>query len=93
MTHATKAIYKILLSDFVKVSNISVDDVLYDEAQLNKSLDRIEQIDFHQEFDHGGVRIWAYNAGHVLGTGGARFVLLFAFESIYRYARFLTAVL
>lgn len=42
MTHATKAIYKLLLSDFVKVSKVSVEDMLYTEQDINKSMDRIE---------------------------------------------------
>ena len=34
MTHATKAIYKLLLSDYVKVSKVSVEDMLYDEQDI-----------------------------------------------------------
>lgn len=68
MTHPTKAIYKWLLSDYVRVSNISVDDMLYDEQDLIKSHERIEAIDFHQEIDVEGIRFTAYNAGHVLGA-------------------------
>lgn len=68
MTHATKAIYRWLLSDCIKVSNISTEHMLYTEADLQKSMDRIETINFHEERDVGGVRFWAYNAGHVLGA-------------------------
>lgn len=42
MTHATKAIYKLLLSDYVKVSKVSVEDMLYDEQDILRSMDRIE---------------------------------------------------
>lgn len=42
--------------------------MLYTEADLQKSMDRIETINFHEERDVGGVRFWAYNAGHVLGA-------------------------
>jgi Cft2 family RNA processing exonuclease len=42
MTHATKAIYKLLLQDYVKVSKVSVDDMLYDEQDIIRSLDKIE---------------------------------------------------
>ena len=42
MTHATKAIYKLLLQDYVKVSKVSVDDMLYDEQDILRSLDKIE---------------------------------------------------
>ncbi|KAK7309531.1 hypothetical protein RJT34_06333 [Clitoria ternatea] len=42
MTCATKAIYKLLLSDFVKVSKVFVEDMLYDEHDINRSMDKIE---------------------------------------------------
>jgi Cft2 family RNA processing exonuclease len=42
MTHATKAIYKLLLSDYVKVSKVSVEDMLYDESDIARSMDKIE---------------------------------------------------
>ena len=42
MTHATKAIYKLLLTDYVKVSKVSVEDMLFDEQDINRSMDRIE---------------------------------------------------
>lgn len=42
MTYATKAIYKLLLSDFVKVSKVSVEDMLFDEQDINRSMDKIE---------------------------------------------------
>lgn len=42
MTHATKAIYKLLLSDYVKVSKVSVDDMLFDEQDILRSMDKIE---------------------------------------------------
>ncbi|KAK7301992.1 hypothetical protein RJT34_12869 [Clitoria ternatea] len=44
MIYATKAIYKLLLSDFVKVSKVSVEDMLYDEHDINRSMDKIEDI-------------------------------------------------
>lgn len=42
MTHATKAIYKLLLTDYVKVSKVSVEDMLYDEQDILRSMDKIE---------------------------------------------------
>lgn len=42
MTHATKAIYRLLLSDYVKVSKVSVEDMLFDEQDILRSMDRIE---------------------------------------------------
>lgn len=68
MTHATKAIYRWLLADCIKVSNISQDQMLYTEADLEASMDKIEVVNFHEEKDVGGVRFWCYNAGHVLGA-------------------------
>ncbi|KAJ0077816.1 hypothetical protein Patl1_36706 [Pistacia atlantica] len=46
--HATKAIYKLLLTDYVKVSKVSVEDMLFDEQDINRSMDKIEVLDFHQ---------------------------------------------
>ncbi|XP_071796062.1 cleavage and polyadenylation specificity factor subunit 3-like [Asterias amurensis] len=68
MTHATKAIYRWLLSDYVKVSNISAEKMLYTDNDLQNSMDRIETINFHQEIEASGVKFWCYNAGHVLGA-------------------------
>ena len=85
MTHPTKAIFKWLLSDYVKVrlvmvssfltnsntdifSNVSVEEMLYDENDLMKSFEKIEPVDFHQEVDVDGIKFTAYNAGHVLGA-------------------------
>lgn len=48
MTHATKAIYRWLLSDYIKVSNIATEAMLYTEDDLEKSMDKIETINFHQ---------------------------------------------
>ncbi|KAK4271187.1 hypothetical protein QN277_019915 [Acacia crassicarpa] len=68
MTYATKAIYKLLLSDYVKVSKVSVEDMLFDEQDINRSMDKIEVIDFHQTVEVNGIRFWCYTAGHVLGA-------------------------
>ncbi|RUS76897.1 hypothetical protein EGW08_015336 [Elysia chlorotica] len=68
MTHATKAIYRWLLSDYVKVSNIASDDQLYTDSDIEKSMEKIETINFHQEVNANGVRFWCYSAGHVLGA-------------------------
>lgn len=68
MTHATKAIYRWLLADCIKVSNISTEQMLYTETDLEASMDKIEVMNFHEEKEVGGVRFWCYNAGHVLGA-------------------------
>ncbi len=68
MTHPTKAIYKWLLSDYVKVSSLSVEEMLYDDSDLAKSFEKITAIDYHQEIEFEGIRFTAFNAGHVLGA-------------------------
>jgi len=68
MTHATKAIYRWMLSDYVKVSNFSTEQMLYTDKDVEDSMDRIETIDFHQEVEVNGVKFWCYHAGHVLGA-------------------------
>eukprot|EP01133_Synstelium_polycarpum_P015749 gene15749-18712_t len=69
MTHPTKAIYKMLLSDYVKVSNISAsEDIPFNDQDLKKSLDKIEQIKYHEKIEHNGIKFCCYNAGHVLGA-------------------------
>ncbi|KAL0075628.1 beta-lactamase-like protein [Phycomyces blakesleeanus] len=68
MTHPTKAIYKWLLSDYLRVSNIGDEDELYNEEELNTSFHRIEAVDYHQQVEVEGIKFTAYNAGHVLGA-------------------------
>ncbi|ODM89114.1 Cleavage and polyadenylation specificity factor 73, partial [Orchesella cincta] len=48
--------------------NISTDHILYTEADLEASMDKIETINFHEEKEIKGVKFWAYHAGHVLGA-------------------------
>ena len=61
-------VFSWLLSDYVKVSNIATDQMLYTEKDIEASMDRIETVNFHQETEVGGVKFWCYNAGHVLGA-------------------------
>ncbi|SCW00615.1 LAFE_0C08108g1_1 [Lachancea fermentati] len=74
MTHPTKAIYRWLLSDFVKVTNIGStspldkDENLYSDEDLAESFDRIETIDYHSTMDVNGIKFTAFHAGHVLGA-------------------------
>ena len=42
MTYATKAIYQLLLEDDVKVSKVSVEDMLYNENDIARSMGKIE---------------------------------------------------
>ncbi|EGV64631.1 Metallo-hydrolase/oxidoreductase [Yamadazyma tenuis ATCC 10573] len=79
MTHATKAIYRWLLTDFVRVTSLSSNTSndpnsggtsanLYTDEDLMKSFDRIETVDFHSTMELDGIRFTAYHAGHVLGA-------------------------
>lgn len=81
MTHATKAIFRWLLSDFVKVTSIGdggdsrlnngsgeTGGNLYTDDDLLGSFDRIETIDYHSTLEIDGIRFTAYHAGHVLGA-------------------------
>jgi hypothetical protein len=42
--------------------------MLFDEADLIRSMEKIEQINYHQEQEHNGIKFTCYNAGHVLGA-------------------------
>jgi len=42
--------------------------MLYTENDISKSMEKIEQIDYHQEVSVNGIRFSCYNAGHVLGA-------------------------
>ena len=66
MTHPTKAIFKILQHDAVKVGHD--EGRLFDEKDMLSSLDKVELIHYHQTIEHKGVKFTAYNAGHVLGA-------------------------
>lgn len=73
MTHPTKAIYRWLLRDFVRVTSIGnsatgKDENLYTDEDLAESFDRIETIDYHSTVDVCGIKFTAYHAGHVLGA-------------------------
>ena len=68
MTHATKAVYRVILQDFIKVSNVAIDDMLYDQQDLAASMAKITTCDYHQTLEVNGIKFWGYNAGHVLGA-------------------------
>jgi cleavage and polyadenylation specificity factor subunit 3 len=81
MTHPTKAIFKWLLADYVKVSNVATEEMLYTEQDLLNCFAKIEVIDYHQEIEVDGVRFTGYNAGHVLGA--AMFLVKICFPFTY----------
>ncbi|CCD26764.1 cleavage polyadenylation factor subunit YSH1 NDAI_0I01950 [Naumovozyma dairenensis CBS 421] len=74
MTHPTKAIYRWLLRDFVRVTSIGVnspldrEENLYTNEDLVESFDKIETVDYHSTIDVNGIKFTAFHAGHVLGA-------------------------
>jgi cleavage and polyadenylation specificity factor subunit 3 len=72
MTHATKAIYKWLIQDNVRVSNTSSSSdqrtTLYTEHDHLSTLPLIETIDFYTTHTINSIRITPFPAGHVLGA-------------------------
>jgi len=72
MTYPTKAIYKWLIQDSVRVSNTSSTSdqrtSLYTEADHISTLTQIETIDFYTTHTVNGVQVTPYPAGHVLGA-------------------------
>lgn len=49
---------------------------------LNRCIDKIELVDYHQVLEHEGIKFWCYNAGHVLGA--AMFMIEIAVSSASR---------
>lgn len=74
MTQPTRAIYKALLSDFVRVSrNAPGEESLYTEEHVNRTMSRIEVVDYHAEVNVKGIKFRPFYAAHVLG--GAMFMV------------------
>ncbi|KAI6213956.1 Cleavage and polyadenylation specificity factor subunit 3 [Aphelenchoides besseyi] len=76
MTHATKAIYRMLLGDYIKMSKYGgrQEKTIFTEAELEKSMDKIEVCilivlsTFMKKKEVNGIRFRPYVAGHVLGA-------------------------
>lgn len=71
MTHPTKAIYKWLIQDSVRVGNTSANQTtqpLYTEQDHLNTFPQIEAIDYHTTHTISSIRITPYPAGHVLGA-------------------------
>jgi len=84
MTHPTKAVTRLLLGDYRRLSTLKKaatgdstadgaaedpNDVLYTEAELQSCVDKIKLIDYHQTISlSNGLKFHALNAGHVLGA-------------------------
>jgi len=68
MTHPTKAITKMILMDFIKVSHTPDDLTLFSEEQISSAMRKIKTVHYHEEVVYKGIKFWCYNAGHVLGA-------------------------
>lgn len=72
MTHPTKAIFKWMLSDFVRVTSVANHDAEHEQLYMDEDLEacfpKIEVIDYRTEWEWQGIKVIALNAGHVLGA-------------------------
>ncbi|KAI1780386.1 beta-lactamase-like protein [Hypoxylon cercidicola] len=71
MTHPTKAIYKWLIQDSVRLGNTSsnlASQPVYTEQDHLNTFPRIEAIDYQTTHTISSIRITPYPAGHVLGA-------------------------
>ncbi|KAL8296356.1 hypothetical protein RB597_005774 [Gaeumannomyces tritici] len=71
MTHPTKAIYKWLMQDSVRVGNTSSNPTsqpVYTEQDHLNTFPQIEAIDYYTTHTISSIRITPYPAGHVLGA-------------------------
>lgn len=71
MTHPTKAIYKWLIQDSVRVGNTSSNpttQLVYTEQDHLNTFPQIEAIDYYTTHTISSIRITPYPAGHVLGA-------------------------
>ncbi|QSZ35415.1 hypothetical protein DSL72_008285 [Monilinia vaccinii-corymbosi] len=71
MTHPTKAIYKWLIIDSIRVGGASSNggsQPVYTEADHLTTFAQIEAIDYHTTHTISSIRVTPYPAGHVLGA-------------------------
>ncbi|KAF2673569.1 Endoribonuclease ysh-1 [Microthyrium microscopicum] len=72
MTYATKAIYRWLIPDGLRVNNLTSSAeqkiALYTEADHLATFPKIEPIDFYTTHTISSIRVTPYPAGHVLGA-------------------------
>lgn len=66
MTSATKAFYKMVMNDFLRIG-AGANDLVTSEW-LQSTLERIETIEYHEEITVNGISFQPFNAGHVLGA-------------------------
>lgn len=66
MTHPTKAIFKYIMLDSLKLN--ANEKTLFSKTDLFKCIDKIECVNFHETINCDGIKFTAYNAGHVIGA-------------------------
>ena len=68
MTYPTFHVMKLLLSDYLRVSNVEGENQLFTEEDLRRCVQKITCIRYHVEHAHRGIRFRCFPAGHVLGA-------------------------
>jgi len=68
MTYPTWCVMKLLLSDYIRVSNVDGQNQLFTEEDLRRCLLKCKCIRYHVEHTHKGIRFRCFPAGHVLGA-------------------------
>lgn len=68
MTYPTKAIYKHVLLDSLKVGMAWETQSLFSREDVINSMEKISALNFHEEMEYKGIKFVAYNAGHVIGA-------------------------
>lgn len=68
MTYPTKAIYKHLLLDSLKVGTSNEEKGLYSREDVLNTMEKIHAVNFHEEIEYKGIKFTAFNAGHVIGA-------------------------
>lgn len=71
MTHATKAVMRLLISDYIKLQfsgGRHNSNALFNDEDLLNCINKCETINFHQTVDYKGVKFTPSCAGHVLGA-------------------------
>ncbi len=68
MTYPTKAIYKQVVLDSLKVGMNWEKKSLFSRDDVLNAMEKITAINFHEKIEFGDVKFVAYNAGHVIGA-------------------------
>lgn len=69
MTVPTRGIMKNILHDFLSISaGEGEEDNIFTVEALEKCINDIETINYHEERWHNGIKIVCFQAGHVLGA-------------------------